>query len=71
MFRDRDLRSANIALAIAAVLMVIGVAIVGRDPTGVERQLVVWVPFGVAMATLFWLGGRRNSARERAERDSR
>lgn len=61
-----DLRNAHIGLAIAVPLMVIGVVIVGPNPSDAEAQLAVWPAVIIGGAVLLW-----REIREAKRRQSR
>jgi RsiW-degrading membrane proteinase PrsW (M82 family) len=65
---DHSPRKANIALLVALVVLAVGVAIVGRDPSEAETLPVVVATYVAGIATLGWLYRREDRARERERR---
>jgi len=53
MLQDHSFRKAHIGLAVTIVLMVVGFAIVGLDPSDAEYQAVVWGSVGLGFVVLY------------------
>jgi hypothetical protein len=59
-------RYGNIGVAVGVVLMIVGLAWVGFDPSDTELQIVCWSGVGTAVGVtigLFWRDERRSSDR--------
>jgi hypothetical protein len=63
-------RNANIGLGVAVALMVVGVLIVGTNPSDAEMQLIFWPAFFTGIAVLLVIEGREER-RERRRRSPR
>ena len=61
-----NFRNGNIGVAVGIVLMIVGLAWVGFDPSDTELQVVCWSAIGITVGVtigLFWRDERRSAGR--------
>lgn len=61
-----SLRNANIGLVVDIVMTVVGLALVGFDPSDTELQIVCWSAIAVSITitfSLYWRDQRRRANR--------
>ena len=66
MFKNFNFRRANLAVAAGMLTMIAGILAVRPAPDSAAYQVVVWLSFGGAFATLFYLQHREDRSRDRS-----